>query len=67
MSLDLKTDTVGDFLGLGKDSMYPEFGLRHVKYSHVNKDEGMNEGEMYIGEWSNVTNLPHGRGILFTF
>ncbi len=41
MSLDLKTDTVGDFLDLGKDSMYPEFGLRYVKYGDKETEHGI--------------------------
>ncbi len=48
---------------MGKDLMNANFGPRYVKYSHKKAEHGFNDGDIYIGEWSIDTNLPHGRGI----
>ncbi len=60
--MKIKCSLMSDFFqfgtDLGKDS---EYGLRYVK----SKDFVLNNiPAKYWGEWSFMTNLPHGRGVL---
>ncbi len=62
LPLKLKQDSANDFLDMGKDLTNPEFGPRYVKYSANFLEHCLRLG-FYVGEWSSVTNKPHGKGI----
>ncbi len=40
-----------------------KWGLRYFKYSGKKEEHELYGGGYYVGEWSNDTNIPHGRGI----
>ena len=50
-----------DFLEFGSSLL--GFGNRVVKYSDLSIEHGFGDGAKYVGEWSNETKKPHGRGI----
>ena len=46
---------------IGNDLSNPKYGQRYVKYSGDVEIGGL-KGK-YWGEWSSITNKPHGKGI----
>ena len=53
---------VSQFLKFG--SPLEGYGERYVKSSDKKEEHGFGAGDKYVGEWSEDTKKPHGRGIL---